>query len=94
MLVTSTAAELEARPAIEDVDVVRANTRADPSVDPAVTAAATTMPAPLDAVAGLSVPSPAEEATVVVALAPFAGANPAIASSSSNAIPMDVKCAW
>ena len=93
MLVVSTAAGPEVRPAVEDIDVVRVNMRADPSVDLAVTAAAATMLAPLDAVAGLSVPSPAEEARVVVALAPFAGTNPAITSSSSKAIPMKVNYA-
>ena len=70
------------------------NTPAGPSTDPAATAAVAIIPAPLVAVPDMSISFPAEEATVVVALVAFAGANPAIASVSSNAIPMEVNSAW
>lgn len=82
VLGTSTAAELEAGPAVEDVDTIRVDTVADPFVTVAViVAAAAAIPVPLVAVADMLLSFPTKDADVIVALVPLTGPNPAIASS-------------
>lgn len=95
VLATSVAvsADVEAIPAAEDIDVIIATNPSNaPAILPAAVAAAAS--APLVAAADTSVSSPAEEANVAVTMVPFTGSIPAIASSWSNAIPMDANCAW
>lgn len=92
MLITGATAEVKASPAVEDAVVISAITPAE-LFDDAV-AAAVTAPSPLAAVAEKSVTFSAEEANVAVALVPSIDPIPAISSSWSNAIPMDVNCTW
>ena len=90
VLATSATAEAETNPAVEDAVAIRAITLAKWSN----VAAAAAAPAPLAAVVGMSITFPTEEADVTVALVSFIGPTPAIASPWSNAIPIDVNCAW